>query len=428
MRTIITYGTALLLAAALAACGGGGGLADKSADEILDATRAAIDAQDAVRVSGEFGELSIDVRLVRGEGGSGSISQGANATGVLSVDGVVYTKANVAGYTRSGVPRDLAELISDRWYPFVYDDASEQERRQFDQVARLTDMDSFFGFLFEEAGAFEKGEVREVDGVETVELRSGDDSLWIATEGDPLPLRTTEKDGDGTFTQWNEPVELRRPDDVVDVEQFKALAGGIATMDADRIVATARRAALAARSLRVIAKMPNGKITMRLNRDGDGRGRLAPERMPVDLIVADGSYYMKRDADSFRAAGADAATTQALAGRWLKVPPGVLETQGLGFFGDKRELISGLLHPRWEYAKAGFAELDGRTVIRIAAGDSFILIAAEGRPYPLKTFSENGGPDIVIDRWDEPLDVSVPAGAIDDPSIDWSRAEPGARG
>src|SRR5436309_10603455 len=90
---------AVLLAVALAGCGSsssGNGVASKSADQIIAAAKAAAVGAATVHIAGsivsEGKPLAIDMRLVKGKGGSGRITLEGVSIDLVRVAGSVYIK------------------------------------------------------------------------------------------------------------------------------------------------------------------------------------------------------------------------------------------------------------------------------------------------------------------------------------------------
>lgn len=194
------------------------GIAGKSAAEVLRTAQEAAAAASAVRVAGDVDDVRLDMSLVRGEGAKGSMAQGDNEFEIVAVDGDVYLKGSDAFYEqiagRAGV-----QLLGGKWLQVPADDDD------FGGISQLADMDQLLrAALKPDSSDISKGEVETVDGVRAVPLTSGKGTLYVAAEGDPLPLQIAggrSRPGKVTFSGWNEPVELTAPEDAVDVGELQ---------------------------------------------------------------------------------------------------------------------------------------------------------------------------------------------------------------
>jgi hypothetical protein len=204
--------------------GGDNGIAEKSADEILTAAQEAARAATAVTVSGAFEEVRLDLSIVKGEGATGSMSQ-AGAEFELVVKGdEVFVKGSDEFYEQIG-GRAAVTLLSGKWLqvPSTDDD--------FGSIAQFADMDRLLGEILDpSADRVTKGETEDVDGTPAIGITADRGTLFVATEGEPLPLKLTgpaDRPGEMTFSDWNEPAELTTPDpaDVVDIAELQRSSG-----------------------------------------------------------------------------------------------------------------------------------------------------------------------------------------------------------
>lgn len=203
---------------ALTACGSStNGVEDLSASQILAKTKAAVGDATTVHMTGSIdtGTSSIDVDLTltaEGQAG-GTITNGDQVITLLSVDGTTWYSANSAFWTDK-VGAAKAAKVADKYIELPKGDSS------FEQ---FTDWDGFWKDALAPDGSVEKGEVTEFDGQQVIELVDTKDKgiLFVALEGEPLPLGVKSGTDKGTMTlsDWNEPVTLEppAPGDVVDL-------------------------------------------------------------------------------------------------------------------------------------------------------------------------------------------------------------------
>ncbi len=183
------------------------GVADKTADEILAATTAAAKAQTSVHVSGTgtggSGSVGLDLHLVKGKGGYGSITLAADTLQIVSDGTTVYFKGDKAFWTNQASAQ-AATLIGDRWLKAPVTNES------FKSLAEFADFENTVTGILKPDGSVTKGSTKDVGGTPAIELKSGSGSLWVATTGEPLPLQISSGTaGDKvTFADWGKAVDV----------------------------------------------------------------------------------------------------------------------------------------------------------------------------------------------------------------------------
>jgi hypothetical protein len=222
--------TVALGAVVLAGCGGGSsggdnGVADKTADEIADASLAAAKSADSVYINGSVENdgdpLEIDMHIVDGEGGAGHLSTGGQSFDIVRAGDKVYIKGDDAFW--KGIGGDAAvQLFHGKW---LVADSSEEN---FAPFLPLTDIEQFFDGVLGEHGTLEKGDTTEVDGTKAVAIEEPDGTVYVATEGEPYPLKVEGGDDKGSisFDDWNEGYDIEVPEDAVDFAQLRSMGGG----------------------------------------------------------------------------------------------------------------------------------------------------------------------------------------------------------
>jgi hypothetical protein len=204
----------------------GQGVAALSADEILKKATAALQAAGSVRIKGEGGtgseRFAIDLRYA-----------GANSTGTLGVSGqtielrklgqTVYLKGSREFWTSNG-GEAAAQLLTGKWLKTPLSD------KRFSGLYQLTDLREAAKGILDPDGTITKGTEKTVNGVPCIGLvSSGKDggTLWVATTGEPYPVRIEPNPGSGEqgaldFTGYGESVTVEPPpaDQVVDVSKL----------------------------------------------------------------------------------------------------------------------------------------------------------------------------------------------------------------
>jgi hypothetical protein len=223
---------ALLLAAAallVAGCGGDGGggsdngIADKTADEIVDEALAAGKAAQSVYVHGgtTTGDdpLELDMHVVAGVGGEGELTANGLTFEIVRVGDEAYFKGDADFWSQFGGAA-AATLFDDRWVKAPADSGD------LASLTPLTDLEQLLDGILGEHGNLEKGEETEVNGISAIAVRDTeqDGTLYVATEGEPYPLRleaSGEAEGTIDFEDWDEDYEVEAPEDAVDITELQ---------------------------------------------------------------------------------------------------------------------------------------------------------------------------------------------------------------
>jgi len=227
-RTIAIIGAAALLAA----CGGDGeSFADQPAKDIIEATKADMEALSSLRMSGELvtdGEqVEIDMAISTDGDCAGSVGQQGGTAEIISIGGTSYMKPDAAFwelFAGEGAS-SIVELVGDRWVA-VPGDAGE--------FAAFCDLDQLLDELRADDDQDEDAEVEgteEIDGKEAVRISSTSDdgepvTVWVAADSPHviLQMEVTEGDEPGTirFSEFDAPIDVEAPagDDVVDLDEL----------------------------------------------------------------------------------------------------------------------------------------------------------------------------------------------------------------
>jgi hypothetical protein len=193
---------------------------------------------------------------------------------------------------------------------------------------------------------------------------------------------------------------------------------GVATKTPAQILALAESAVAGAATVHVAGSIvSDGKpisINMELVAGKGGEGRIVLEGFGVDLVNADGALYIRggRAFDS-RFAGPRAA--DALQGKWLKGSAGGQAMAPLASLTDLGKLLDGTLGAHGALSRGPATTIGGQKAVAVAdlANGGTLYVAATGVPYPLEIAKSGaGGGRVVFDRWNRPVTLTPPAGAI----------------
>jgi hypothetical protein len=218
----------LATAVVLSACGGGSGsssngVAEMTADEIVAEALTASKAATSVYVHGGTSSggdpIEIDMHLVAGEGGEGHLVVNNLSFDMVRIGDQAYFKGDDEFWRQLG-GEAAVQLLRDRWL------VAPADSGDLATFTPLTDIEQLFDAILTEHGPLEKGEETEVDGEPAIAVEDTSDGgmLYVATEGEPYPLKieqTGEDAGSIAFDDWNEDYELTAPEDAIDISQLQ---------------------------------------------------------------------------------------------------------------------------------------------------------------------------------------------------------------
>lgn len=219
-----------LAAAALAGCGGssssssGNGVADKSADEIVAATKVAADAATSAHVAGSIvssgSPITLNMELAAGKGGRGQLSENGLSFALIAVDGTVYIKGSPAFYKHIGGTA-AAQLLQGKWLK------APANSSDFASLGQLTDLRQLIDTTLANHGKLTKGATKTVNGQKVVAVTdtSKGGTLYVAATGEPFPVEITKEGAGGgkiNFDRWNKPVTLTPPPNSIDVAKLQS--------------------------------------------------------------------------------------------------------------------------------------------------------------------------------------------------------------
>jgi hypothetical protein len=146
------------------------------------------------------------------------------------------------------------------------------------------------------------------------------------------------------------------------------------------------------------------------------KGTLTLSGNEIKLVrVGDAAYFIGSP-EFYKMVGGGDAAVSLLQGRWIKVPSADSRFASFEQFTDKGKLFSSMLQAEGTVTKSGTRRYNGQKVIvlRDSDGGGDLYIAASGKPYPVAIVSTGDKQGtITFTGWDEPVDVSAPADAID---------------
>jgi hypothetical protein len=194
---------------------------------------------------------------------------------------------------------------------------------------------------------------------------------------------------------------------------------GAASKSPSQIVAAAKAAAAGAASAHVSGSIVDeGKpisLDMELVSGKGGRGRITLEGLSISLIQVGKSVYIN-GSSAFYSHVAGAAAARLLQGKWLKAPASGGNFASLASLTNLAKLIDTTLASHGKLAAAGTKTINGQKAVgvRDTSKGGTLYVAATGAAYPIEIVKSGAsGGTISFDRWNQPVTLSAPAGAVD---------------
>jgi hypothetical protein len=217
---------AAIVALAVAACSGVGpptnGVEKNSPEEIVTAAMKAVGSATSVHVAGNVtnggSRLTLDVILVNGEGGQGSMTQDGLSFRVVTVGNEVYINGSSAFWQRFA-GNAAAPLLWGKWI-------KAPAGGQLAALATLTDLQKLFDQLLSSHGRLAKGSIATVRGQRVIAVKdtTNGGTLYVATTGKPYPIEVVKSGPDGgqiAFDRFNQPMTLTSPRNAIDISQLQ---------------------------------------------------------------------------------------------------------------------------------------------------------------------------------------------------------------
>jgi hypothetical protein len=227
LRRALVAILSVLVVLAVAACGGSSGSSDngvaaESPQQILTSATNALTGVSSVHVTGAFTSDSVpttlDLSLVSGKGGRGSMSQNGLGFQLVVIGSEAYINADAAFWRHFG-GNAAATLFKGKWL-------KAPTSGQFGTFASLANVHDLFSMLTGAHGALKKGAVTTVNGQKAVALidTAKGGTMYVATTGKPYPVAVVQGTSGGgriTFSDFNQPVTLTAPSNAIDISQLK---------------------------------------------------------------------------------------------------------------------------------------------------------------------------------------------------------------
>jgi hypothetical protein len=189
------------------------GVAALAANEILERAKTALGNAKSVHIKGsatEDGEkMEFDFKI-SGEDVAASITGQGLTVEIIRVGPDAYMKADALFETLLGGQPQVLNLIKGKYLKI---DATDERFKQFTELADPEE-------ILKPEGTVTKGQPKTINGTPAIGLVDDKDksTLYIATVGEPLPLRVEDEAGNGLDFLYDEAVTIAAPpaDKVVD--------------------------------------------------------------------------------------------------------------------------------------------------------------------------------------------------------------------
>jgi hypothetical protein len=211
----------------VAGCGGssssGNGLESKSPSQILEAAKAAASKAASVHIDGTISSngkpISLNMELLAGKGGKGTISQEGFTIKLIQVHGAVYINGSAAFYTHVGGAA-AAQLLQGKWLK------APANSGELASLAELTNLSRLIDTALANHGKLAKGATATIEGQKAIALKdtTKGGTLYVATTGTPYPLEIAKSGGESgkvLLDRWNQPVSLSAPAGAIDISKLQ---------------------------------------------------------------------------------------------------------------------------------------------------------------------------------------------------------------
>ena len=199
------------------------GVAQKSPEQIVEASKAAAAKAATVHITGstisEKKPISLDMELVAGKGAKGHISIEGLRIDIVELEHAFYLNGSPAFYSRVAGPA-AAQLLEGKWLK------APTGSGNFASLSKLTDLATVIDSSLASHGALTKAGTTTVAGQPAVGVTdtSKGGTLYVASTGAPYPLEISKggkESGRIVFDRWNEPVTITPPPNPININQLQ---------------------------------------------------------------------------------------------------------------------------------------------------------------------------------------------------------------
>lgn len=189
-------------------------------------------------------------------------------------------------------------------------------------------------------------------------------------------------------------------------------SNGVDALSASKILAKARKASSAAKSVHIQGKMTEEsktfEIDVRVGGERGAAGHIIMNGQRVDMIRIEDSVYMKGDDAFWRSGGGDSAVV-LLSGKYVKIGLNDKDFADLTLFTFPSAIFSDLVKPKGVVTKGRGARVNGVPAVTLVDGTGGKLyVATEGKPYILRVASDKEAGSLDFLDYDKTVSVHAP--------------------
>lgn len=186
---------------------------------MLAATRDAKTVHFSGKVVTESGPITVDIRIVRGRGGKGSMSESGLSFELIRLGGKVYIRGSDAFYKKFAGQAG-AQLFHGKWLQFRTSDADMAS------ITPFTEIDTFFEGITSQHGKLRNDGETSFHGQKAVAIKdtSQGGTLYVAATGTPYPVGIASSGAESgaiLFDDWNASASISAPKNAVDISKLK---------------------------------------------------------------------------------------------------------------------------------------------------------------------------------------------------------------
>ncbi|HUJ54628.1 MAG TPA: hypothetical protein VLW49_01425 [Gaiellaceae bacterium] len=199
-----------------------------------------------------------------------------------------------------------------------------------------------------------------------------------------------------------------------------AAANGEASKPAAQVLADAEEAATSASSMHVSGHIVLGHTPLTLDlsiaRGRGATGTMSTNGLSFSLVRIGKTIYV-RGSDAFYKHYAGAALAGLLHGKWLQASATHGQLAAVAPITSAAALFAEVSSHHGKLANDGVTTYQGQQAVEIrdTSDDSKLYVSATGTPYPVALVGGRSGQSgaIAFDRWNAPVSVNAPKGALD---------------
>ena len=195
---------------------------------------------------------------------------------------------------------------------------------------------------------------------------------------------------------------------------------GVASQSPDQILASAVKAAQAAKSVHVSGTVNNGgqsiAIDLSITSGHGASGSIAEGGASFKLIEAGGAFYIQPSPRFLAKFVHSKAAVQLLRGKWLKGSPSDTSFQSFAQLTSIKSLMGSLTQNHGTLSKGSTTTVNGVKAIALQSSKGGTMyVATTGKPYPLEVSKTSGSTHgkVTFSDYNKAFSISAPGNSVD---------------